>query len=190
MDIDRITIANNEEYLRQISKKVDFKDKSYLEDIRKLEEFCIANTPFAMAAVQIGIPKRIVYLRNTSEDVTKYSDSTYNEAKVLINPKVISREGHTKYWEACASCLNYMGLVNRPYKMVVKYQDIDGKTHTKTFKGFETTVMSHELDHLDGILHIDIAEQILEMSKEEREKWRETHPYEVISKNCDFEDIK
>lgn len=48
-----------------------------------------------------------------------------------------------------------MGLVERPYKIKLEYYDENKKKHTKTFRGFETTVLSHEMYHLDGILHID-----------------------------------
>ena len=50
---------------------------------------------------------------------------------------------------------------------------------------FEATVLSHELDHLDVILHMDIAEEVLNMTPEERKAYREEHPYEVISKICE-----
>jgi len=186
MYIKRKTIKNDEEYLRQISKKVDLNDKSYLDDIKKLEEFCINTECFALAAVQIGIPKRIIYLKNTSLD-NSIDDIKYNEAKVLINPEIISRKGKTKYWEACLSCLDNMGLVIRPYEIKLKYYDINGKEINETFKGFESTVLSHELDHLDGILHMDVAEEIIVMPKEERKIFRESHPYEIISKTCKYE---
>ena len=189
MEIIRKTIENDLEYLKQISKEVSLDDKSYLDDIKLLEEFCINNECFALAAVQIGIPKRIVYLKNTSLDVS-IEDKQYNEAKVLINPVIISRKGHTKYWEACLSCLDNMGLVSRPYEMVVSYYDINGVKNEVKIEGFEATVLSHELDHLDGILHMDIAEEILNMPKEERKEYRKTHPYEVISKTCDYEKIR
>jgi peptide deformylase len=116
-------------------------------------------------------------------------EEEHDESKVLINPKVLNKKGHTKYWEACASCLNNMGLVSRPYKLKIKYIDIDKKKHIKTFTGFEATVLSHELDHLNGILHIDIAEKIIKMPKNERKAFREKHPYEIISKDCDYEEI-
>lgn len=186
MNIKRKTIEKDEKYLRQISKKVDFNDKSYLEDIKKLEEFCINTECFALAAVQIGIPKRIVYLKNTSLD-NPIDDISYNEAKVLINPEIISRKGKTKYWEACLSCLDNMGLVVRPYEIKLKYFDINGKDHNEIYKGFESTVLSHELDHLDGILHMDVAEEVILMPKEERKVFRESHPYEIISKTCKYE---
>lgn len=84
-----------------------------------------------------------------------------------------------------------MGLVNRPYAMVVKYYNAQGIEHIDTFTGFEATVLSHELDHLDGILHMDIAEEVLVMPKEERKIFRKTHPYEILSKDCEYsEDLK
>ena len=185
MKITRKTIKNDEEYLRQISKKVSFKKDNYKKDIALIEKFCLDTECFALAAVQIGIPRRIVYLKNTSLDVS-LEDSNYNEAKIIINPVVISRLGQTKYWEACVSCLDNMGLVKRPYKVVVRYNDINGIRRTKTYKGFAATVLSHELDHLDGILHMDIAEKIFVMPKEERKEFRKEHPYEIISKTGDF----
>ena len=50
--------------------------------------------------------------------------------------------------------------------------------------------MSHEYDHLDGILHIDIAEEIKVMPKEERKIWRQTHDYNIIAINGDYEELK
>lgn len=189
MIIKRKTIENDEEYLRQTSVPVKFDDKSYKKDIELLEQFCLETECFALAAVQIGIPKRMVYLKNTTLDVP-LEKIDYNESKVLINPVVISRRGHTKYWESCLSCLDNMGLVSRPYEMIVKYFDQDSLEHEEKFEGFEATVLSHELDHLDGILHMDIAEEVLVMPREQRKEFRKKHPYEIISKNCDYEDSR
>ena len=176
-----ITINDNEEFLRQISKDVDLNDKDLLNDIKILEEYCKENRVMAMAAVQLGIPKRLVYLKNTNLDIINKmqenaeteEDRDYNEARILINPVVKMREGLTEYWEACASCLNNTGLVKRPYKILVDYIDLNGEKHEDIFEGFESTVLSHELDHLDGILHIDIAEKVLVLDVEERKKLRQ-----------------
>lgn len=188
MEIKRKTILNDEEYLRQISQPVDLSNESYKEEIKLLEQFCLETECFALAAVQIGIPRRMIYLKNTTLDIP-LEDKNYNESKVLINPIVTSRIGHTKYWEACLSCLDNIGLVSRPYKITVEYYDENGTEHNETFEGFEATVLSHELDHLDGILHMDIAEKVLNMSQEERKSYREKHPYQVISKTCDYDEI-
>ena len=59
----------------------------------------------------------------------------------------------------------------------------------EAFEGFESTVLSHEMDHLDGILHMDIADEVLIMTTEERKEFRKTHEYNIISKKGNFEEL-
>lgn len=197
--IEAITIQDNEPFLRQISSFVDIKnDKELMNDIDILDQFCKENNVMAMASVQLGIPKRIVYLKNTNLDIiNKIQNNSnseeienYNEKKVLINPTILKREGLTEYWEACASCLDNMGRVLRPYKIELEYYDIDGNQKVETFEGFESTVLSHELDHLDGILHIDIAEEVIEMPANERKIWRQSHEYKIYQKDGDYDSLR
>ena len=151
-----------------------------------------------MAAVQLGIPKRIIYLKNTNLDIINKmqfnseskKEKEYNESRVLINPVIINAEGLTEYWEACASCLDSCGRVLRPFKIELQYYDIEGQEHLEIFEGFESTVLSHEIDHLNGILHIDIAEKVIEMSVEERKKWRQLHGYKIYVKDGDYISLK
>ena len=197
--IEAITIQDNEPFLRQISSSVDIKnDKELMNDIDILDQFCKENNVMAMTSVQLGIPKRIVYLKNTNLDIiNKIQNNSnseeienYNEKKVLINPTILKREGLTEYWEACASCLDNMGRVLRPYKIELEYYDIDGNQKVETFEGFESTVLSHELDHLDGILHIDIAEEVIEMPANERKIWRQSHEYKIYQKDGDYDSLR
>ncbi|MBO5096438.1 MAG: peptide deformylase [Bacilli bacterium] len=67
---------------------------------------------------------------------------------------------------------------------------MNGNRHEKVFEGFEATVLSHEYDHLDGILHMDIAEEVLVMSEEERRIFRQTHDYQIISKTGSYNELK
>lgn len=197
MRIEAITIKDNEKYLRQVSSKVDFNDKNLQNDINVLAEYCKENEVMAMAAVQLGIPKRLIYIKNTNLDIINKlqkneateNEENYNEARVLINPVIIERIGLTDYWEACASCLNFVGHVKRPYKILVEYFDIDGNRHRDYFEGFESTVLSHEMDHLDGILHMDIADEVLEMSVEQRKLFRQSHPYNIVTKTGKYENL-
>ena len=191
-----ITIEDNEPYLRQISTPVDIANDGELNDnIAVLEQYCKENEVMAMAAVQLGIPKRLVYLKNTNLDIinkiqmdsTTEEEANYNEARVLINPVIINREGLTDYWEACASCLDNCGRVLRPYTIDIEFYDRKGKKHKEVFEGFESTVLSHEMDHLDGILHIDIAEEVIPMTVDERKVWRQSHGYNVYSKTGDYD---
>ena len=197
--IESITIEDNEEYLRQISKEVDIKNnKELMDDISVLDEYCKENAVMAMAAVQLGIPKRMIYLKNTNLDIinkmqantVSEEEKNYNEAKILINPVITNREGLTDYWEACASCLDNFGRVLRPYKIELEYYDVEGNKKRETFEGFESTVLSHEIDHLDGILHIDIAEEVYQMPAEERKAWRINHGYKVYSKTGNYEVLR
>lgn len=197
--IESIKIEDNEEYLRQISKEVDIKnDKELMNDISVLDEYCKENAVMAMAAIQLGIPKRMIYLKNTNLDIinkiqantVSEEEKKYNEAKVLINPVITNREGLTDYWKACASCLDNFGRVLRPYKIELEYYDVEGTKKQEAFEGFESTVLSHEIDHLDGILHIDIAEEVYQMPAEERKAWRINHGYKVYSKTGNYEVLR
>lgn len=183
MKIKHITLKDNEDFLRQKSKIVNFKDKNLKEEIDLLDKYCKDTVCFALSAVQIGIPKRIIYLKNTTLDID-IKNKGYNESKILINPVIISKKGLTEFWEACYSCGEYMGLVDRPYQITIEYYDISRNKNIETFNGFEETVLSHEYDHLDGILHIDIAKKIIKMPKEKRIEFRKNHPYKIISKDC------
>ena len=185
--VELVTIKDNEEFLRQVSEEVDFNDKSYLDDIKKLEDYCLNHEVFAMAAIQIGIPKRIMYLKNTTTDLDRNSNNHYNEGKVLINPIVISRKGHTEYLEGCQSCLDFVGVVVRPYQTEVEYYTVEGKKVRETFTGMVSTVFSHENDHFYGILHMDRAKEVIKMSNEEKRKYREEHPLLIIDKDSDYD---
>ena len=201
-----ITIENNEQYLRQHSRKVDISDPELHNNIVVLQDYCTQNDVMAMAAVQLGIPKRIVYVKNTNLEILnkrltdegKEETKDYNEAKVLINPEIISKEGLTTFWEACASCSWYEGevkkwyngKVKRPYKIRVRYFDLEGNEHEDEIEGFESTVLCHEIDHLDGILHIDIADKVIKGTKEERIELRKKDGYTIISQTGDFEQLR
>lgn len=178
-----LTIDKYEDFLRQVSKEVDFSDPELETNIKDIIEWSMTNERnYAMAAIQFGINKRIVFIKSTTPH-----DPTANSQTLMINPEIISKEGKTEFWEACVSGLNNVGLVERPYKMTVKYYDKDGNVHTQDFEGFSATVVSHELDHLDGIFHMDRAKQVLQLTPEERVEFRKNNEYKIISKTGVFE---
>ena len=87
-----ITINDNEPFLRQISKEVDLNDPELQNDIATLDEYCKENEVMAMASVQLGIPKRLIYLKNTNLDLINKSqknelsdeEQKYNEAHEFL----------------------------------------------------------------------------------------------------------
>lgn len=183
------TIEKDEAYLRQRSKDVKKKDPELKHDIDVVANYCRENgNMIALASVQIGIPKKIIYIMKTEEyDVAKEKD--FEDKKiVMINPKIVEEKGETYYWENCASCMDNMGRVKRPYYIKVIYYDENFNRKEEAFEGFKATVFSHEYDHLFGILHIDIADKIYNMPLEERRKFRQKpeNKYNVISKTCSY----
>lgn len=182
------TIENDLEWLRQVSLDVDLENDNLEEMIDILDSYCLTHEVFAMAAIQLGINKRLIYLKNT--DLDKVDEEGWNERTILINPVIVSREGLTSYWEACVSCLDNMGLILRPYKIEVEYLDTNGEKKEMTFEGFPATVFSHEYDHLDGILHIDKALELKIMNEDERKEFRKEHGYEVFNETGDFETLE
>ena len=178
-----LTIDKHEQFLRQISKPVNFNDPDLDNNINDIIEWSMENNRnYAMAAIQFGINKRIVFIKSTTPN-----DTTANSQTLMINPEILSKEGRTQFWEACVSGLNNVGLVERPYKLVVKYYDKNANEQIQEFEGFSATVVSHELDHLDGIFHMDRAKQVIQLSAEDRVEFRKNNQYQIISTTGKFE---
>ena len=108
-----------------------------------------------LAAPQIGVPIRAVVI-----DVQE----GYFE---LINPEIITVKGEQTGPEGCLSVKGKQGTVTRPNKVKVEYRDRNGKKHKLTAEGFFARAVCHELDHLDGILYTDIAEELYDLPPEE-----------------------
>lgn len=189
-EIKRKNIEEDEEYLRQISKEVDFKTDNYQEYIEDLKWYVENNDVYALASVQIGIPKRIIYIKNTNQNMELNKDRDYNEAIVLINPEILETKGHQVFLEGCQSCQmgeKYLVCeVERPYSIKLKYQDITGNEKEEVFEEFKAVVLSHEMDHLDGILHIDRGKEIYQFTADEMKAYRLKNPLKIIDKDKDF----
>ncbi|MDE6583542.1 MAG: peptide deformylase, partial [Clostridia bacterium] len=176
-----ITIFENEKFLRQKSKDVDIKnDKDLPKDISLLKTYLTEHPGFyALASIQLGIDKKILYVCSPTPDTSKNDEKDHI---VMINPQIIEQKGKTEFWEACISCLQFCSLVERPYKMKIKYFTPTGEEKVKEFEGFVCTVLSHEIDHFDGIFHMDRAKKTITISREDTAKLRQKEPYRVISK--------
>lgn len=186
-----LTIEDNLDYLRQISEPIDFEKDNIDEMINDLKEYCVNNEVYALSPVQIGIPKTIMYIKNTNQDMTLNKANVKDECIVIINPKIIKAYGETYFLECCQSCKYSNGdiigaVVKRPYKLEISYFDMDNNECFKTLEGFEATVFCHEYDHFFGILHSDRVKHSMIMSDEEVRKYRAEHPQNIISTNKPF----
>jgi peptide deformylase len=102
-----------------------------------------------LAAIQIGVPKRIVTM-----DVSK--SETERNPLVLINPEVIWASDETRaYEEGCLSIPEYYEEVERPERVRFRYMTLDGETVEADADGLMATCVQHEIDHLNGVLFID-----------------------------------
>ncbi len=108
-----------------------------------------------LAAPQVGVALRAVVI-----DV----EEGYFE---LVNPVIISVKGEQTGPEGCLSVKGKQGTVTRPLKVKAEYRDRNGKKHKLTAEGFFARAVCHELDHLDGILYTDIAEEVYDLPPEE-----------------------
>ena len=152
------TIAKDLNYLRQISEEIKKTDKKINEYILILKNYCLDKELFAISGIQLGIPKRIMYI--------KKSDN--NSELIMINPSITKEKGNTYFWESCLSCLDNVCLVCRPYELKVTYYDEFFNRKEETFKGLLSTIICHEIDHLNGKLMIDITEETKNLTKEKR----------------------
>ena len=102
-----------------------------------------------LAAIQIGIPQRIVTMDLAKKDEPK-------APQVFINPEITwSSEEKATYEEGCLSIPEYYEEVVRPQAVKVKYLDRDGKQQEIAADGLLATCLQHEIDHINGILFID-----------------------------------
>jgi peptide deformylase len=102
-----------------------------------------------LAAIQIGVPQRVVTM-----DVGKKED--VKEPRVFINPEIVwSSDEMSTYEEGCLSIPEIHEDVDRPARVRVKFLDIDGKAHEEEADGLFATCIQHEIDHLNGVLFID-----------------------------------
>ena len=137
------------------SERVDKLSLEVLDIIEDFKETLKYSEGFGIAAPQIGINKRIVLINVDSENCT-YQDVEEIKDLVLINPvwKNITEEKYSEY-EGCLSVPEIKGIVERYYKIELKYLDEKFNEQIKILSGFSARVVQHECDHLDGIVFLD-----------------------------------
>lgn len=102
-----------------------------------------------LAAIQVGVPKRVVTM-----DVSKKDEE--REPLVLINPEITwTSEEKRVYEEGCLSIPEYYEEVERPDRIRFRYTTLDGETVEREADGLMATCVQHEIDHLNGVLFID-----------------------------------
>ena len=128
------------------------------EDLQKLMddmlETMYAAPGIGLAAIQVGVPKRIIVLDITPKDKPK-------NPMYFVNPEIITKsENSSTYEEGCLSVPGQFAEINRPDKCHIKYLDYYGQPKEIKADGMLATCIQHEIDHLEGILFIDYLSKL------------------------------
>ncbi|OMJ73199.1 hypothetical protein SteCoe_28174 [Stentor coeruleus] len=109
----------------------------------------------SICAVQIGLPVRVMIMGR--ERFWKLG-KPHCAFDIFLDPKIVWKSSDTwDQWEGCLSIPEKECLVSRHISLIIRYQNMLGKTLEKQFTGTASRVIQHELDHFDGILMIDKA---------------------------------
>ena len=139
----------DEKILRQVSAPLKAVDASARKDFDDMLETMYAAPGIGLAAIQIGLPQRMVVI-----DITK--DGEERKPLFLANPEIIwASDEIADYEEGCLSIPDFYEMVERPKEVKIRYLDRLGEAQELAAKGVLATCLQHEIDHLNGVLFID-----------------------------------
>ena len=143
--------------LRQVSlpvEKIGKEEQVLMDDM--LETMYMAKG-IGLAAIKVGVPKRIIVMDIGNRDKEK-------EPMYFVNPIIKNKNSeHSIYEEGCLSVPNQFAEVNRPSSCEVEYLDYNGNKKILKASGLLATCIQHEMDHLEGILFIDYLSKLKKM---------------------------
>ena len=150
----KLILTEPNKLLRQISKpvqKVTKEEQKLMDDM--LDTMYEANG-IGLAAIQIGVPKRIIVM-----DLSK--DPNKKEPRYFVNPIIKNKDPKkSTYEEGCLSVPNQFAEIDRPSECDVEYLDYNGNKKILHAEGLLATCIQHEMDHLEGILFIDYLSKL------------------------------
>ena len=160
--------------LKQISAPVTAFDDDLRTLVADMFETMYAAPGIGLAAVQVGVPLRVLVIDLQPEDEEAEPEACTashghgggghshshqplkKEPMVFINPEILDpSEDHSIYSEGCLSVPEIYADVERPARIRARWQDLDGKVHEEAIDGMLATCLQHEMDHLEGVLFID-----------------------------------
>jgi len=141
--------------LRQKSTKIRQADDSIRRLAADMHETMDDAPGVGLAAPQVGVNRRLIVVHKPAdEEVASDKDIRLT----IVNPEIVRRNGEDVDLEGCLSIPNWVGEVRRAWKITVKGQDLDNKDIRIKAEGYLARILQHEIDHLDGILFVDLVE--------------------------------
>ncbi|MFA7298576.1 MAG: peptide deformylase [Candidatus Absconditabacterales bacterium] len=162
--IKRIQTGMNNPILRNISGEIEEITQDLIVFCHKLMVLMYQNKGVGLAAPQVGENIRVIA---TSQRNRKKTKDKFLGETIMINPKIVDKSKEMILREeACISLPNSTGIVQRHHTIIVEFLDLKGKKQIKKYKEFNSVIIQHEIDHLDGVLFMDK----LEKEKPEKKK--------------------
>ena len=150
----RTIITEPNKLLRQVSKPVSRVGKEEQKLMKDMLETMYAANGIGLAAIQVGIPIRIIVMDICKEENKK-------EPRYFVNPIIKNKDPlKATYEEGCLSVPNQFADIDRPSKCEVEYLDYNGQKKLLKAEGLLATCIQHEMDHLEGILFIDYLSKL------------------------------
>jgi peptide deformylase len=152
----REIIVLPDKQLRLVSKPVEKVDPTIRKLADDMFETMYDAPGIGLAAIQVAVPLRLVTM-----DLARKEEEGKSNPRVFINPEVVaSSDDLSVYEEGCLSIPDYYEEVERPARVRIRYQDLDGKTHEEDAEGLFATCIQHEIDHLNGVLFVDYLSKL------------------------------
>ena len=140
--------------LRKESEPIEKVDNDLRKLLDDMLETMYAAPGIGLAAVQVGILKRLIVI-----DISK--DKEKKNPLFLINPEIVSKSKNTSiYEEGCLSLPGHFAEIERPAECQINFLDYNGKKKEISAKGLLSTCIQHEVDHLNGVLFIDYLSKL------------------------------
>jgi len=161
----RQILTEPNELLRTKSLPVEKVDADLQNLMDDMLETMYAAPGIGLAAIQVGIPKKVIVLDINWRDKLENTNDEKTVAKknpmFFINPEIITKsENNSIYEEGCLSVPGQFAEIERPDKCNVKYLDYYGEPKKLAAEGMLATCIQHEMDHLEGILFIDYLSRL------------------------------
>ena len=135
--------------LKAVSTPVEKVDGEIRKLVADMTDSMYAADGIGLAAVQIGVAKRVIVMDLDQKEGKK-------NPRAFINPKILwASEEMATFEEGCLSVPEIWDDVERPARIKAEYLDADGKTQILEADGLLATCLQHEMDHLEGVLFID-----------------------------------
>jgi peptide deformylase len=157
--------------LKTISTPVESFDTGLKTLINDMFETMYDAPGIGLAAIQVGVPKRLLVIDLQEPDA---DGEVVRTPRVFVNPEILDpSDDHSVYNEGCLSVPEQYAEIERPARIKARWQDADGKVHEEAMEGMMATCLQHEMDHLEGILFIDHLSRLKrQMVLKKIEKWR------------------